>query len=107
MTVNWILWAILLVVQNAAFTVVSRARNSPSIMYHGIASAFSNGVWFVSQCLLVVNVFGSLMKEGQKDWPVIIAAGLWYTAWTMFGSLTSHWIVMKFVEPWIEKKKEA
>jgi hypothetical protein len=43
---NLILWFLLLVLQNAAFTWVSRARNSGSIGYHAIAAVFSNGIPF-------------------------------------------------------------
>ena len=35
---------LLVILQNASFTLVSRARNSPSLMYHGIASVLSNGM---------------------------------------------------------------
>lgn len=37
----------LVVLQNASFTLVSRARNSKSLLYHGIASVLSNGIWLL------------------------------------------------------------
>lgn len=46
-------WFFLLVLQNAAFTWVSRARNSGSLAYHATASVFSNGIWFVSNIFLI------------------------------------------------------
>lgn len=41
-------WMLVLITQNASFTMVSRARNSGSDWYHAIASVFSNGIWFVA-----------------------------------------------------------
>ena len=41
---NYFAWALLLILQNMAFTWVSRARNSGSLGYHAIASICSNGV---------------------------------------------------------------
>lgn len=38
----------LVVLQNASFTLVSRARNSKSLWYHGIASVLSNGIWLLA-----------------------------------------------------------
>ena len=37
----------LVILQNASFTLVSRARNSKSLLYHGISSVLSNGVWLL------------------------------------------------------------
>ncbi len=53
-------WFILLIVQNAAFTLVSRARNSGSYSYHALAAVFSNGIWFASQFILI----GMVVKLG-------------------------------------------
>lgn len=92
---GWALWAVLLVVQNAAFTLVSRARNSSSIGYHAVAALGSNGVWFASQFLL----FG-FMLDALKDgtWFDAIAIGVWYTLWTMVGSIGMHWLALNKIE---------
>lgn len=85
---HWILWAFVLILQNFAFTFVSRARNSGSLSRHMIAGFFSNGVWFVSQIL----IFSQLMKimTGQYGIPAAIGTSLYYTAFTLAGSLLAH-----------------
>lgn len=45
---TWLTWGAALIAQNAAFTWVSRARNSGSLGYHAFAACFSNGIWIVS-----------------------------------------------------------
>lgn len=86
-------WALLLVVQTAAFTWVSRARNSGSLLYHGVASVFSNGIWFVSQFILIVSVL-------KPDMPMrdLVLAGAIYIASTVTGALLMHWVSMKYLE---------
>jgi hypothetical protein len=88
-----VFWALLLILQNAAFTWVSRARNSGSLLYHGVASVFSNGIWFVSQFILIAAVIrpGMTLRD-------IVLAGAIYIAATVTGSLLMHWISMKYLE---------
>lgn len=90
---NLFLWFLLLVVQNAAFTWVSRARNSGSYGYHAIAAVFSNGVWFGSQFILI----GMVARPGI---PFSEAAlmGAVYIAGTVIGSVLMHWISVRFLE---------
>lgn len=42
-------------IQSVSFSLVSRSRNRNNIPYHIIASVFSNGVWFLTFKVLVVN----------------------------------------------------
>jgi hypothetical protein len=95
---EWITWGVLLILQNAAHTATSRARNSKGargLWYNGIASIFSNGVWFASQ-FFIVN-----MLINVKDKPVAFATTLaFYVVLTAFGSVASHWTMMRF-----EKKR--
>ncbi len=95
---NWVIWAVVLLLQNAAGTVVSRARNSDNLLYHGGASIFSNGVWFISQ-LILVDQFTKILRNA--DWYAAMWLGLFYTACTMTGSIGMHWISMNL----LEKKK--
>ncbi len=92
---KWVLWAILLIIQNFAFTLVSRARNSGSLRWHAIASVFSNGVWFVSQLILIDNVMAVLRNSA---WDRALVIGLFYSTCTVTGSVSSHWISMRFIE---------
>jgi hypothetical protein len=90
---DWAIWGVLLILQNAAQTATSRARNSKGIRglwYNGIASVFSNGIWFASQ-FFIVN-----MLINVKDKPTQFAATcLFYVLLTMFGSVASQWYLMK------------
>lgn len=40
-------------IQNMSFTLVSRARNRDSKLYHTVCSIFSNSVWFITMGILV------------------------------------------------------
>ncbi len=83
---------LLVMLQNASFTLVSRARNSNSLAYHGIASVLSNGVW-----LLVIR------KITQNfDKPELMVT---YIVGSVIGSISMHYIVMRFIEK--PKKKEG
>jgi hypothetical protein len=90
---NLILWFLLLVLQNAAFTWVSRARNSGSIGYHAIAAVFSNGIWFVSQFLLI-----SMVAKPGMPLEEITLYGIVYVLGTVIGSLLMNWISMRYME---------
>jgi hypothetical protein len=94
----WLAWAVALIVQNASFTLVSRARNSKSLGYHAAAAVGSNGIWFLSQLFLLNSVFGALLDKGNTvAW--LAAAGGWYTLWTIVGSVGMHWLALHKIEP--------
>lgn len=89
---DWIVWAVMLVLQNAAFTWVSRARNSGSIPYHALAAVFSNGIWILSM-YFVVDKLREAGHAGQ-----IVSVALFYTLFTVLGSVLMHWFSMKYLE---------
>jgi hypothetical protein len=90
---NLFAWFLLLMVQNAAFTWVSRARNSGSVGYHAIAAVFSNGIWFVSQFFLI-----SIVAKPGMPVAEIVQLGVIYVAGTVLGSVLMHEISMRFFE---------
>lgn len=90
---NLFYWFVLLVIQNAAFTWVSRARNSGSYGYHAIAAVCSNGVWFVSQFLLI----GMVTKPGMSITEITVL-GVIYISGTVSGSVLMHYISIKYLE---------
>jgi hypothetical protein len=90
---QYLLWALLLIVQNMAFTWVSRARNSKSIGYHAIAAVFSNGVWFASQFILI-----GIVATKLHSWGEIIGAASIYIVSTVIGSVLMHHISLKYLE---------
>ena len=92
---TWILWAMLLIIQNFSFTLVSRARNSSSLGYHAIAALFSNGVWFLSQFILIASITDAI-KNASISYAVML--GVFYTTFTIVGSVSSHWFSMRFLE---------
>lgn len=73
------------ILQNASFTLVSRARNSKSLMYHGVASVLSNGMWLLVIRQVVTNL----------DRPIMMFA---YLIGSVIGSLGMHHIAMKYFE---------
>jgi hypothetical protein len=91
-------WAVLLVLQNASFTIVSRARNYGSDWYHAVAAVFSNGVWFVSNAIIIFNV--SEVLDRANPWEFFLLLGIYITA-TVFGSVTAG----KFARRYMEKGK--
>jgi len=87
------LWFLLLVVQNAAFTWVSRARNSGSYGYHAIAAVFSNGIWFASQFLLI-----SMVTDPTLTVDEMFKLGIIYIAGTVTGSVVMHFLAKNYLE---------
>lgn len=87
----WVLWTALLFTQNVSFTLVSRARNSNSLLHHALAGLGSNGIWFLSQLILVDN-FLSILKTGSV-WQAV-GVGVFYTAFTLGGSIFAHWLAV-------------
>lgn len=75
----------LVILQNASFTLVSRARNSKSIMYHGIASVLSNGIW-----LLVIRQVVMSFDKPLLMWTYLVGS--------VIGSVGMHYIAMKYFE---------
>jgi hypothetical protein len=91
--VNLFAWFLLLILQNAAFTWVSRARNSGSYGYHATAAVFSNGIWFISQLFLIGMVAKPDMPASQ-----LATLGSVYVAGTVIGSLAMHWLSVNYLE---------
>jgi hypothetical protein len=75
----------LVILQNASFTLVSRARNSNSLIYHTIASVLSNGIWLLVIREVVLNL---------NSWQLMLT----YLVGAVIGSISMHYIVMKYFE---------
>jgi hypothetical protein len=91
----YFLWAVLLVLQNASFTWVSRARNSGNDWYHAAAAVFSNGLWFLAYFITFDRVW-AVLKTGDVLLGVWI--GLLYITCTVFGSVFAGRFLRKYVE---------
>lgn len=82
----------LTILQNASFTLVSRARNSSSLMYHTLASVLSNGIWLLVIRHVVTNF---------DNWILMVT----YVIGAVIGSISMHYIAMKYFEkPKIKKE---
>ena len=75
----------LTILQNASFTLVSRARNSSSIPYHAGAAVLSNGIWLLVIRQVVLNL---------DKWYLMTA----YLIGSVIGSILMHHIAMKYLE---------
>jgi hypothetical protein len=75
----------LVILQNASFTLVSRARNSNSLMYHTVASVLSNGIWLLVIRQVVINL---------DNWILMVT----YLTSAVIGSISMHYIAMKYFE---------
>lgn len=71
--------------QNISFTIVSRARNSASLLYHVVAAAFSNGLYAT---MLFWSV--DLINNGAGVGFVTV-----YAAACMSGSVFAHWLALR------------
>lgn len=78
----------LCILQNAAFTLVSRARNSNNMTYHAISAVLSNGMYLLVFRHLQLNLANIPVQVG-------------YLIGAVIGSLGMHYIAMRF----FEKKK--
>lgn len=92
---EYVAWAVFLVLQNAAFTFVSRARNSGSYALHAIAAVASNGVWIASQFISLAIIIDAI-RNGS--WAQRIWVGAFYTTFTVIGSVGMHWIGVNYIE---------
>lgn len=92
MTITLILLFLVSVVQNAAFTAVSRSRNSGDVLYHAKWAVASNGLYYVNQVLIVGSVWTAI-NEGNLLF--ILLAGLVYVAATTIGSAAMMWRMLK------------
>lgn len=92
---TYAVWALFLVLQNASFTFVSRARNSGSYALHAVAAVASNGVWIASQ-FVSLGIIIDAIKRGS--WPHALGVGLFYTTFTVAGSVLMHWVGVNYIE---------
>jgi hypothetical protein len=94
----YLIWAFLLILQNACFTLVSRARNSGSDWYHAFAAVGSNGVWLIAFYFTYDKVFLQIGEQGLLH---ALPAMLLYVVCTVIGSV----FMGKFSRRFLEKGK--
>ena len=89
---SWLVWGILILVQNAAFVANSRARNSASLSYHAVTNLCSNGIWILSQFFLIDKV-GRALNSGDLSMGLGITG--MYIILNLIGGLVSHHLLLK------------
>jgi hypothetical protein len=87
------------IIQNAAFTAVSRSRNSGDVSHHAKWAVASNGVWFIAQ-LFIWSTVWSAVETG--NWWQIAVGGVVYVASTTFGSV---WMMARMLRTETGKQK--
>lgn len=91
-TVHLFLLFVVGFIQNMAFTWVSRSRNSGDPNYHRYAAICSNGIWFITQLLIIDTLWPAITRG---EWWRIALAGLVYVVATTEGSVTMMRILLK------------
>jgi hypothetical protein len=90
---TYVLWAFVLVLQAGSSTGASRARNTGSVAYHGVAAIFSHGVWFISFAVAADKITRSGTTVLDK-----VLIGLFYTFFCVVGSMLAHHVSAKYLE---------
>lgn len=90
---RWFLWAVSMVVTQFFGTITSRARNTPSVSYHGVAAFFNHGSWFVCQVYLVDVAVRTFHNTGE-----FVNALSFYTLISTGASIAAHIFSMKVLE---------
>jgi hypothetical protein len=92
MIIQLAILAVIAFIQNMAFTWVSRSRNSGDPNYHRYAAICSNGIWFVTQLLIINQVWPALTNG---EWWRLLATGAVYVIATTEGSVLMMRILLK------------
>lgn len=73
------------ILQNASYTLVSRARNTRSYLFHTLAAICSNGMYLLVIRQVVTNL--------SNIWLMLS-----YLTGSVIGSVLMHWISMTYLE---------
>jgi hypothetical protein len=74
------LLAVVAFIQNMAFTAVSRSRNAGDVGYHRKMAWASNGVWFVTQLLIMGTIWPALTNG--EFWKIALVGVVYIVATT-------------------------
>lgn len=90
--ISWMVWGVILILQNATFVAVSRARNSDRLGYHAITNVGANGVFIISQFFALEKISTALTS---KDWWLASGIFVFYVIMNLIGGLVTHHQLMK------------
>lgn len=92
---RWIVWMIVLAVTQGSGTLASRARNTPSFTYHGMAAMFSHSCFFVAQ-VIGIDVIVEVLRT--RSIVLALTAFAVYSLSSTAGSITAHYVAITFFE---------
>jgi hypothetical protein len=92
---SWLVWALVLLAQDCATTILSRAVNSRSLRWHTAAAIFANLIYVVGYLFLVDNLL-EVLRSGSIL--LALAVTIFYVTFATIGSVTSHYISMRWIE---------
>jgi hypothetical protein len=92
---RWLIWSVMLALTSGSGTLASRARNTPSLTYHGSAAMFSHGTFFISQ-LIGVDLMVEIIRT--RDVKLALTGFLVYAGASTAGSLAMHLLAMRYFE---------
>ncbi len=92
---RWIVWALILAATQGSGTLASRARNTPSYVYHGGAAFFSHSCFFIAQ-VMGIDIIVEVLRT--RSAALALTAFAVYAFASTSGSITAHWLAMTFFE---------
>jgi hypothetical protein len=92
---KWIVWILLLLLNNGCNTAIARARTSKSLKYHTWVACVAAIGWIGNQ-LILVNILVEVWAK--RDIPLFLWTCLFFTTFTVIGSVAAHYALMKWVE---------
>lgn len=100
-TMDWVVWAVLLILQNMAHTVTQRAKNQDKLVYTTVASVFSNGIWILSNVMMVGQIVDF---TGSSNWKKGMFVVGFYVLFTTIGTVVGQIAAMCWFEKWVGKR---
>jgi hypothetical protein len=95
---KWAVWGVLIIVQNASFTLVSRSRNTDHWKYHAVAIIFGNTIYFFSG---LFNLDNALKILQTRNLPLILGTVVFVTSMNLIGGLSSQRLAIR-IERWLK-----
>lgn len=95
---TYLLWAVFVMVQSAANTFTSRARNSGSYALHGIAARVSAMIWIAQQFVGLTIILDAIKQIHGGHYLVPVAIVLGYSEVSAFGAVVMHYIQRTYIE---------
>lgn len=91
--IKYVVWALMLILQQFSHGISSRAKNSNKVFYNVLAAIFSNGVWFFNFYVLATNAI-----EKKGDTYYLIYMGFFYIIFCVIGAVLSQIVAVYLVE---------